>query len=69
MAVRIPRHIVQAARLQEGDPLSLSVRKDGAVLLTRDRPKYLLDELVSMIKPNNRHGETDWGNPVGKEIW
>jgi antitoxin MazE len=69
LAVRIPRHIAQVARLREGDPLSLSVGKDGAVVMRPARRKYRLDELVSSITPGNRHDETDWGRPVRKEIW
>jgi antitoxin MazE len=69
LAVRIPRHIAEVARLQEGDPLSLSVGKDGAVLMRPAHRKYRLDELVSRITPSNRHDETDWGGPVGEEIW
>jgi antitoxin MazE len=33
------------------------------------RRKYTLEELVSKITPKNRHPETDWGRPMGKEIW
>jgi predicted HicB family RNase H-like nuclease len=29
--------------------------------------KYSLDQLVSEIKPQNRHNETDWGAPQGSE--
>ena len=27
------------------------------------------DELLKQIKPENLHGETDWGPPVGGEAW
>ncbi len=27
------------------------------------------EELVAQITPENRHGETNWGPAVGKEIW
>ena len=69
MAVRIPKPIVQAARLREGDPISLSVRKDGTVLLRPTHRKYRLEDLLAGIKPTNLHAETDWGKPVGKEVW
>ncbi len=69
LAVRLPRQIVETARLQEGDPLNLSVGKDGAVVMRPTRRKYRLEELVSRITPRNRHDETDWGGPVGEEIW
>lgn len=31
--------------------------------------KTRLDDLVAGITDENRHGETDWGAPVGKEEW
>jgi predicted HicB family RNase H-like nuclease len=34
-----------------------------------DPEKYSLGPLVSKIKPENRHDETDWGAPQGKESW
>jgi antitoxin MazE len=69
LAVRLPRQIIETARLREGDPLNLSVGKDGAVIIRPARQKYRLEDLVAEITPGNRHDETDWGEPVGKEIW
>jgi antitoxin component of MazEF toxin-antitoxin module len=39
-----------------------SRRKSGA-------PKLSLEELLAVITPENLHEETDFGPPVGKEIW
>jgi antitoxin component of MazEF toxin-antitoxin module len=33
------------------------------------RPTYSIDTLVAKITPRNRHGESDWGAPVGHEPW
>jgi antitoxin component of MazEF toxin-antitoxin module len=49
--------------------LNPSVGRDGAVIVRRARRKYHLGDLVARITPGNRHDETDWGEPVGKEIW
>jgi antitoxin MazE len=35
----------------------------------REKRKYDLDELLAGVKPTNLHGETDFGGPVGKEVW
>ena len=69
LAVRIPQAIVREARLAEGDKLSLDLAGDGSLVLRSSHRKYSLDELVAKIKPANRHGETDWGSPQGKESW
>ncbi len=69
LAVRIPKQVVETARLKEGEPLSLSVGKARSVVMRPSRRKYRLEELVSKIKPANRHDATDWGPAVGKEIW
>jgi len=67
LAVRIPQAIVREARLAEGDRLSLDLAGDGSIVLRSRHRKYSLDELVAKIKPNNRHSETDWGAPQGRE--
>lgn len=69
LAVRIPQAIVREARLLEGDRLSLDLAADGSIVLRSRRRKYSLDKLVSQIKPANRHGEGEWGLPMGKEVW
>ena len=69
LAVRIPQAIVKEARLAEGDRLSLDLAGDGSIVLRSTRRKYSLHELVSGIKPRNRHRETDWGAPQGRESW
>ena len=68
LALRIPRELAQSAKLREGDPVTLSVAAEGRVVVSATRRKYRLKDLVSRITAKNRHGETDWGNPVGKEI-
>lgn len=69
LAVRLPRVVAEQAGLREGEPLEVRVTESGDVVLSRARRRYTLDELVSKITPENRHEETDWGPPVGKEIW
>jgi len=32
-------------------------------------PSPELTELLNQITPENRHAPTDWGKPVGREIW
>jgi antitoxin MazE len=69
LAVRIPQAIAKEARLSEGDCLALDLDRDGAIVLRSARRRYELSELVSKITPGNRHQETDWGQPQGKESW
>lgn len=69
LALRIPKNLAESARIREGDPLSLSLTKDGSIVIRPARRKYRLDELVSGITAKNRRRETDWGPPVGNEVW
>lgn len=69
LAIRIPQEIAREAKLREGDRLSLDLVDDGSIVLRSRRPKYSLEELVDRITPKNRHRETDWGPPTGKEVW
>ncbi len=64
LGVLVPKAVVEKARLREGDSIVNEV-VDGEVHLRR---ALTLEELISGITPENRHGETDWGPDVGKEI-
>jgi antitoxin MazE len=68
LAVRIPGVFAKELELEEGMELDVE-RVDGALVLRPRKRKYTLDELLKQIKPENLHGETDWGSPVGGEAW
>jgi len=66
LAVRIPKALADSARLREGEAVELKSLRKGEILIRRRKS---LDQLVEAITPENCHGATDWGTPVGKEIW
>ena len=68
LAVRIPGTYAKELDLEEGAELEVTRVKDGLLLKRRAR-EYTLDELLKQITPENIHGETDWGPPVGNEAW
>lgn len=68
LAVRIPKAVVEQARLRAGDAVSIEVR-EGQVELRHAERIPTLEELVAQITSENRHGEIDWGRAVGKEVW
>lgn len=69
LAVRIPKPVAESARLREGDPLTVSVARDGTIAIKPARRRYALKDMVGRINARNRHGETEWGKPAGKEPW
>ena len=68
LGLRLTKAVAQEAGLGEGDAVEVSVA-DGAIVVRAARPKYSLHDLVDKITPRNRHGETDWGKPSGREQW
>jgi antitoxin MazE len=69
LALRIPKPVAEAAKLHNGDTLDLDVEGPGAVRMRKPKHKPTLEELVARISDQNRHDETDWGEPVGAEVW
>jgi antitoxin MazE len=67
-ALRIPRPFLDALQLNEGDEVEMMV-EDGRLTVRPLTPKLTLESLVAAITPANRHKETDWGKPVGNEVW
>jgi len=68
LAVRIPKPLAKDAEVTEGTVLNLAV-SEGKVVATPVTRKLSLRELLSKVNKNNLHGETDFGRPVGREIW
>lgn len=68
LGARIPKAYAQELGLSEGATVEVKV-PGRKLVLAPARPQYALDQLVGRITPKNRHGETDWGAPVGKETW
>jgi antitoxin MazE len=66
--VRIPKAVAKEIGLGEGANVEVKVSGRNLVLAPTSR-EYSLDELVAGITSKNRHGEIDWGSPVGEENW
>jgi antitoxin MazE len=49
--------------------VNIWVSQSRIVIEPADRVAYDLDALVDGITAGNRHEETDFGAPVGNEIW
>lgn len=72
LAVRIPDDVVEDMGLVPGKEVTVrQVRNTVVIAPTRTKKKKrpTLEELVAKITPVNRHQETDWGEPMGKEAW
>ena len=69
LAVRIPKALAEEAGLEVGIEVELLAVDGQLRVAPTQEPRYTLEELVSQITPENRHGEIDWGPPVGTEVW
>lgn len=68
LGLRIPSAFIKDAGLQDGDEVEITL-EGGRIVVTPIGKNYRLGELVEGITSDNRHDETDWGRPVGNEIW
>lgn len=69
--IRIPKALLEDACITVGDEVNVAA-KNGTLVVTparRNRKKYSLKELVAKIPKGSRSKETDWGKPVGNEVW
>jgi antitoxin MazE len=67
LAVRIPKMVAEEVGLHPDSDVEMSIRKGDLVLAPTQR-EYTLEELVRGITSENRHEETDFGPPVGREL-
>jgi len=67
LGLRIPKSIAAELDIRDGDAVDVVVQ-DGAIVVRPARRRYTIEELVADMTPDDR-GETDWGRPVGNEVW
>jgi antitoxin MazE len=69
--LRLARQVLEDAHISVGDDVDVTAR-DGLIVITpvrRIRGGHSLKDLLSRIPKNYKTEETDWGEPVGKEVW
>jgi antitoxin MazE len=69
--LRLARQVLDDARMAVGDDVDVAAR-DGMIVIVpvrRIRGKQSLQELVSRMPKDYELEETDWGRPVGREVW
>ena len=70
LGVRLPKNIALNQSLKAGSRVLLTETKTGiAIEVVKKTRKYTLAELLKGVTKDNLHKETDWGDPVGNEIW
>ncbi len=69
LAVRLPKTIVEDLNLKDASQLTIISNGKTAVITPLLDNQLSLDELVSIITPENCHALEDWGKPVGSELW
>jgi antitoxin MazE len=60
--------MLEAAQLKAGDELEIELQ-DRTIVIQSLAGKPTLKQLVDGITPENCHPATDWGPPLGNEVW
>ena len=69
--LRLAKRLLEDAHISVGDDVDVTAR-DGLIVIAparRIRGRQSLKELVSRIPKDYKAGETDWGEPIGREVW
>ena len=68
LGVRIPKQLADEVSLKEGDDIEI-YREENQLIIKAQKPQYTLEQLLEGMSKEHLHGEVDWGEAVGKEIW
>ena len=69
LALRIPKAFARQTKVKKGSRVQLTVEKDRMVVSPIVSKEISLKSLLAKVTPENIYPETDWGKPMGKEIW
>jgi antitoxin MazE len=69
LGLRIPKTLAADVRVAEGTNVELNVENGRLIVAPQCPAKCSIEDLVARITPENLHGETDTGSPLGREVW
>ncbi len=67
LALRIPKAFAVQSNVTSGSTVDVSMENGKIIVTPIEEREFTLEELVNGITKENRHGEVDWGRPVGNE--
>ena len=68
IGVRIPSTLAKKKGIGVDTAIEINETENGVILTPVGEKEFSLRELVKGITTKNRHGEADFGHPVGKEL-
>ena len=68
-ALRLSASLMKEAQLTLDQKVSVKVLRGKIIIEPANRKEYKLEELVAGFTTDNSHAESDFGKPVGKEVW
>lgn len=69
LAIRLPKELAGRLKLTVGTAVDILGGSTKIEIKPIKIGRPTLRELLDKITPENIHPETDWGRPVGKEVW
>lgn len=69
LGVRLPKSIAISQSLKAGSRVVVTETKTGIAIEVVKKKRRTLDDMLKGMTKDKLHGEIDWGEPVGKEIW
>jgi antitoxin MazE len=67
LAIRIPQVLAEELKVIEGTDVVLRTRNGELVVRPKSPKKFSLSKLLKNCKPSQLHGETNFGDDVGRE--
>ena len=68
LAVRIPAAFAEQLQVKAGTPVEIRARNGEIVVRPKQRPTYRLSELLIDCRPDQLHGELDFGPDGAREV-
>lgn len=68
LGIRIQKSVAERLHIGVNTEVLIDI-DENRIVLTPLLPKKTLQSMLEGVTPENAHGETDSGSPVGNEVW
>lgn len=67
IGIRIPKDMADSLHIEEETAVYITLEEDRLIIKPETKEELSLEEMLEKITEENKHGEIDFGPPVGRE--
>lgn len=69
IGIRIPKNMADSLHIEDDTNVAIKIEDGRLIIKPQIKEDLSLEEMLEKVTEENKHGEIDFGSPVGRELF